>query len=220
MSGPLGRRGLEGVGMSVTSVEYLVVETRTAARSSLYLGAALYCDGCSTAARIRNMSADGALIEAAVVPDVGSLVQLVRGRLIVHGLVIWSADGKCGVKFSSRVDVQQWRSAPTDSEQQRVDDVVRLVKAGAVPLPVATHGDGESDRGEHMAAGLMRVTKLLNDLSDVLAGDPDMVSRHGAALQNLDIAVQVIAAMQSIEAGRIHEVGDDLKLAGVRGSAD
>lgn len=207
-----------------TSTQCRSADARSSVRSSVYLGATLYGYGAPTPTRIRNMSADGALVEAAVVPEGGALVQLVRGSLIVHGLVAWSVEGRCGVKFSGTVDVQQWRAAPNNDEQQRVDDVVKLVKAGAVPLPVREHGDPRWSEnsfapGEGIADDLRRVTELLDQLGDVLAGDPDVVIHHAIALQNLDISMQMIAAVDAILAGA-SESGDDSKLAGLRRSAD
>ena len=137
----------ETLNMALSEPEHHAADARAGARSSLYLGAALYCDGSSTPARIRNMSAEGALVEAAVLPEIGALVQLVRGTLIVHGLVIWCAEGRCGLKFSGAVVVQQWRTAPANAEQHRVDEVVSLVKAGAVPLPVAAHSEPRRHEG-------------------------------------------------------------------------
>jgi len=171
------------------------------------------------------MSFNGALVESAVMPEVGALVQLVRGSLIVHGLVVWAVDGRCGLKFSGSVDVQQWRAAPANSEQQRVDDVVRLVKAGAVPLPVAPLGepdrrDDAPERGEEIADDLRRVSELLDDLGGALAGDADVVTRHGTALQNLDIAMQMIAAVQSMFVGRNDRESDCVRAAGLRRTAN
>jgi hypothetical protein len=220
-----GLVALENRDTALTLPERQAADARGANRSSLYLGAALFCDGASTPVRIRNLSVDGALVEADIIPEVGALVQVVRGTLIVHGLVMWCAEGKCGLKFCGSVDVQQWRAAPTNSEQQRVDDVVKLVKAGAVPLPVATYSEpsrnhGIPGRGEDIGADLQRVTELLEGLGEVLAADPQVVMEHGTALQNLDISMQVIAALQSIFAGEKHWDGDELKLKGLRRSAD
>jgi hypothetical protein len=160
-----------------------------------------------------------------MVPSAGTLVQLVRGELIVHGLVAWSVERQCGLKFSGRVDTQRWCAPPANLEQQRVDEVARLVKAGAVPLPVAAF-DRSNDRNEgptdaRFSADLRRVSALLDRLGDVLAGDPRLVSRFGPALQNLDIAMQVIAALEAIVTGH-GDVDDDdgAKLAGLRRSAD
>lgn len=204
--------------------ECRATDARVAGRASIYLAATLYCDGSPSPAKIRNISATGALLESPVVPGVGSLVQLVRGRLIIHGLVIWALEGRCGLKFSGSIDVQEWRAAPSNMEQQRVDEVVRLVRAGAVPLPVPPLGhssdsDEMTDPAAQRSADLRRVSDLLEGLVEVLAGDAEVVARHGPALQNLDIAMQVLAA---IDAACVddRDANDPEKLVGLRRSAD
>ena len=211
--------------MVPTSVHTRAADARGASRSSLYLAAALYCDGSSCPVKIRNISASGALLEGTSIPSVGSLVQLVRARLIVHALVAWAKDGRCGLKFSGSVDVQEWRASPSNSEQQRVDEIVRLVKAGAVPLPVpplseVLEAEDIGDPSGELSADLQRASKLLDTLGGVLASDPDIVTHHGTALQNLDIAMQVIAAVEAILAGRSDLEIDATKLLGLRRSAD
>jgi hypothetical protein len=189
----------------------------------MYLTAALYCDGSPSPAPIRNISPTGALVEAAAVPSEGALVQLVRADLIVHALVAWSAETRCGLKFSGRIDVDRWCAAPANSEQRRVDEVVRLVKAGAVPLPVARLGHSV-DRNEvpdspgAVSRDLKRVSDLLDSLGDALASDSDLVSRHGSALQNLDIATQVIVALDATITGEGDPSGT--KLVALRTIAD
>jgi hypothetical protein len=63
------------------------------------------------------------------------------------------------------------------------------------------------------------VSDLLEDLVEVLAGDAEVVARHGPALQNLDIAMQVLAAIDadSLADG---DIQDPEKLPGLRRSAD
>lgn len=200
-------------------------DNRADPRTSIYLAAALYMDGCSSPIKIRNMSATGALLEGSVIPRVGSLVQLVRGTLIAHGLVAWATDARCGLKFSGRVDVQSWRAAPTNAEQQRVDEVVRLVKAGAVPLPVPPLGQGRpEDRAaagtSELASDLRQVSELLDKLGNELASDPDIVTRHGPALQHVDIAMQMIAAIEAIIADHQNLEPTTMKLVGLRRSAE
>lgn len=211
--------------MVPTSVQSRAADARGGNRASLYLAAALYCDGFSSPVKIRNISSAGALIEGLLVPSMGSLVQLVRGGLIVHGLVAWSVEGRCGLKFSGSVDVEQWRATPGNGEQQRVDEIVRLVKAGAVPLPVpplSEFGQTEDvrDPSFELSADLRRASGLLDTLGEVLASDPDIVTRHGTALQNLDIAMQVIAAVEAIIGGHSDFEIDATKLQGLRRSAD
>lgn len=200
-------------------------DARGATRASLYLAASLYCDGLASPVKIRNISSTGALVEGAAMPSTGSLVQLVRGNSIVHSLVAWTADGKCGLKFSGSVDVREWIAAPSNTEQQRVDEVVRLVKAGAVPLPVPQLDDPgspsvEPGRPQDISADLRRACELLSNLGSALANDLDIVRRHGSALQNLDIAMQVITVVEAIASGDHDTSFDETKLLALRKSAD
>lgn len=205
--------------------ETSAADLRADPRTSIYLAAALYTDGCSSPVKIRNLSATGALLEGAVIPRTGSLVQLVRGTLIAHGLVAWTTDKRCGLKFSGRVDVQSWRAAPTNVEQLRVDEVVKLVKAGAVPLPVPPLGQTkQSDRttleDPDPAGDLRQISELLDKLGEELAGDPEVVTKHGPALQNIDIAMQMISALEAIMEDQGNAEPNNEKLVGLRRSAD
>lgn len=211
--------------MSSDSAQSPGTDARSAPRESLYLAAALYCEGSPVPVKIRNMSASGALVEGGVLPDTGTLVQLIRGGLIVHALVAWTQQSRCGLKFSGGVNVQQWRATPTNAEQQRVDEVVRLVKAGVVPLPVpglsqSANNDQPPGPEVELCAALRRACELLDELGAVLASDSDIVTRYGSALQNLDIAGQVITAAEAIIASRSDLKTNAIKLDGLRRSAD
>lgn len=211
--------------MAPNSSECTRADVRSAPRASIYLAATLYCDGSAAPVKIRNISATGALLEGAIVPSEGSLVQLVRGGLIVHGLIAWSSEGRCGLKFSGSVDVQQWLSIPTNSEQQRVDEVVRLVKAGAVPLPIPplAHQNGlkeATDSPADVANDLHVLGDLLASLGATLSSDCDLVARHGTALQSLDIGVQLLAAVAAVIDGSADLEIDATKLPGLRRSVD
>jgi hypothetical protein len=206
------------------SIQSRDADARGAPRESLYVAATLYRDGTPAPVKIRNMSASGALVEGAVLPSVGALVQLIRGELIVHALVAWSAESRCGLKFSGSVDARQWRASPINSEQERVDEIVRLVKAGAVPLPVPPLAQldlpTDPEPGPQLSGDLRRASELLDELGAALASDPDVVTQHGPKLQNLDIAMQVIAAVETIIAGRSDLNSDGSKLLALRRSAD
>ena len=113
----------------------------------------------------------------------------------------WSENGRCGLKFSGSIDVRQWRATPINTEQQRVDELVKLVKAGAVPLPVNEASEDLPDGADGLSADLRRALELLENLGDRLAKDAIVVALYPAELQNLDIAMQVIAAVGSIVSG-------------------
>jgi hypothetical protein len=76
------------------------------------------------------------------------------------------------------------------------------------------------DPGPKWAGDLRRVSALLDQLGEELAGDSEIVKRHGPALQGLDISVQLIAVLEAIAAqGREFDEAP-LKLEALRKSAD
>lgn len=179
-------------------------EGRETARVNLFMAATLHSSGVETAVKIRDLSATGAQIECSLLPAVGSSMTLTRGRLSVHGHVAWCTERRCGLHFSTRIAVADWMANPVNREQQRVDHVVALVKAGAAPLaprasvPAPQVAAGVDDVGED----LRRVSQLLGSLGNALANDPAIVIRHGIALQNLDIAMQTLIALaDAMQAG-------------------
>lgn len=197
-------------------------EQRGALRSSLYIAASLYCDNVSCPVKIRNISSAGALIECPTTLVADSLVRLVRGSLIVQCLVAWSDGGRAGLSFSERVNVDQWLVSPRNADQQRVDEVVWLVKAGTAPLPTAS-ADSSPSRlrtEDGLSADLRRTFQLLKSLGDRLARDGVVVAQYSAELQKLDIAMQVIAGLEVAVGGNDDLTIDAAKMVSLRRSAD
>lgn len=193
------------------------LDDRAAERTNLFLAATLHSGDSACPVKIRNLSATGAQVEGVSPPDVGCVMTLVRGRLSVRGHVCWSTQHRCGLHFSARVSVRDWMANPVNAEQQRVDHAIAMVKAGAVPIgPAAYH---EWAAADGLVADLNGVSKLLEMLSNALADDPAVVTGHGIALQNLDIALQTLtalAAMVHVEAAE-REAGvvrlDELRIS-------
>ena len=195
-------------------------DRRSDSRSSLYLAASIYRDGAAHPVKIRNISATGALIEVRTSFAPGSLVRLVRGPLSVHGLVLWTEAGKLGLKFSESINVSRWGKTATNAEQQRVDDIVRLVKACAVPPPVNVPPGLTPFDIEGPLADLRRAANLLGRLGDRLAADGIVVASYPAELQNLDIAIQMIEAVRLLLESAQEPATDSAKVASLRKSAD
>jgi hypothetical protein len=169
------------------------VEARATVRTNLFMTATLHAANVATPIKIRDLSPAGAQIETSLLPDVGSAVTLVRGCLSVHGHVAWCSERRCGLHFSSQISVKDWMTNTVNGEQQRVDHVVAMVKAGAVPIaPAASRNAGHP---ESVADDLRRVSQLLENLSDALASDPAVIAQHGLVLQNFDIAMQTLTAL-------------------------
>lgn len=165
----------------------------------MFLAALLRAGTEQAEVRVRNMSASGAMIESSLIPVAGSAVHLVRGRLVAKGIVVWGSSKGFGLRFHSEVCVQAWLSSPAKVEQHRVDQIVALVKSGAIP-PTSTNAtsvDEDSDcrGGEQLAADVQTIVRLMQDLEDDLSSSDETLARHGMKLQHLDIAMQMLRAV-------------------------
>lgn len=72
---------------------------RRAPRLRVLLAAALDTEAGERAARIRNLSRTGALIEAEAALAVGERVTLRRGKTVAPADVVWAAGGRYGLHF-------------------------------------------------------------------------------------------------------------------------
>jgi hypothetical protein len=78
-----------------------VAEKRSTKRKRIYLVADVRVDGgARQQARIRDVTAGGALLEGTPEPVVGSLVQVTCGLTCVQGRVAWAEAGWFGVEFA------------------------------------------------------------------------------------------------------------------------
>ena len=169
---------------------------RSQLRSSLFLAAMLRSGTEISPVRVRNMSVNGAMIEAPAAPPTGTTVDLLRGPLAARGTVVWSSDSGFGVRFSSLVTVKDWLAAPpTRAQQQQVDDLVALVKAGGADLLRDDDDAVEHRSNELLADDLSSVVRLLQVLEEDLSHSPETLGRHATALQNLDMAMQIVRAV-------------------------
>ncbi|GAA4038844.1 hypothetical protein GCM10022281_19610 [Sphingomonas rosea] len=135
----------------------------------MFITCTLTLKGEQAQVRVRNMSPDGALVETPLAPPAGSLVRLVRGTLVVEGKVAWATERHVGLRFSSPVTVPLWMG--------RLQE-----QAALAPRPLGND--------------LSMTIALLETLGDELTASPATVAEHPVALQKLDIAVQLLRALQ------------------------
>ena len=74
-------------------------QNRRQRRSQVLLAASLERSGVSVPVRLRNLSADGALVEGDGLPVEGSSVAFRRQELCVAAKVVWVRDGRAGLSF-------------------------------------------------------------------------------------------------------------------------
>jgi hypothetical protein len=183
---------------------------RAQTRSSLFLAAVLRSGSQQSPVKVRNMSLNGAMIESPFTPPVGAVVQLIRGSLRADGKVMWSSSDRCGLRFDKEIAIKQWLAPPSKAQQERVDEIVSLVRAGAVPATLSAHDRARAPREEELIDGLNEVVRLLEDLENDLCTSQESLARHGPKLQNLDIALQMIKAVVRGLNGEEHTQGAEL----------
>lgn len=152
------------------------------------MAATLYAGGGSSPVNIRNMSPTGALIEGAVIPDVGNRMMLKRGPLQATGVIAWHSGRRAGVRLDAAIRVADWMARLANTGQERVDALVAIVRneppaTGAVAVSAAETLSIEAE------LGLLR--SELTALENAMLDDPAAVAAH-PEIQTLDIAVQRI----------------------------
>lgn len=174
-------------------------EARLLPRSSMFVTAVMVVGRNQTPVKVRNMSANGAMVESTLTAPPGTKVKLIRGRLVAEGTIVWDSKNRLGVKLEVEVSVKDWLAGPAKAEQDRVDNMVSLIKAGRA-LPQAEGADpvirAEARQSNaQCASDLEAVGNLIQDLEDDLASSVETLMRHEVKLQNLDIAMQMLQAI-------------------------
>lgn len=82
-------------------------QNRKARRSNVLLSASLELSGKSLPVVLRNLSADGALVEADSLPVEGAMIVFRKGDLCVPGRVAWAKTRHAGISFARKLDPDQ-----------------------------------------------------------------------------------------------------------------
>lgn len=135
------------------------------------------------------------MIGSSVTPTVGGTVDLRQGALLVRGTVVWNSGNRCGVLFSSEIVVKDWLAAPAKVQQNRVDDIVALVRAGGADARLEFEATHTPRSHQQLVDDLGAVITLMQDLEDDLATSDATLERHAMKLQNWDIGMQMLRAV-------------------------
>ncbi|HET7709543.1 MAG TPA: hypothetical protein VFK50_08445 [Sphingomicrobium sp.] len=115
------------------------------------------------------------------------MVEIERGSAIVGGQIVWVAEGRAGIKLTSKIDVESW--LPRSSRgQSRIDEIVYGLKRGQEATPNSATEDvpfaGSS------ASDLCEVAAELESVARSLALDEQCLANFAEDLQRIDIAAQ------------------------------
>lgn len=79
-------------------------QNRRSRRSNVLLSATIEFAGKSLPVKLRNLSAEGALLEGVKLPPAGTEVEFIRKELSVPGSVIWGNGRQAGIAFGEQLD--------------------------------------------------------------------------------------------------------------------
>jgi PilZ domain len=82
-------------------------QNRRSRRSQVLLTAEIEHAGATQSVKLRNMSADGALVESNSLPIEGTPVVFCRKELCVQGKIVWVNGHFAGIAFNSKLNPEQ-----------------------------------------------------------------------------------------------------------------
>lgn len=82
-------------------------QNRKTRRSNVLMSASLELSGTSLPVKLRNLSADGALVEGAKLPIEGSSILFRKGELSMVGTVAWVKGKQAGISFAQKLEPEQ-----------------------------------------------------------------------------------------------------------------
>lgn len=131
-------------------------------RSNVFLTAALSTGVASRPVRIRNLSANGALLEGQNLPDVGTQSVLRRGSFSASGAIVWQKQKYCGIQFDGLIDVNEWVKGAGPAGQKVIDaKIAKFRGASRSSVPISTSVD-LSDIAESLGRACERIAALPN----------------------------------------------------------
>ena len=100
--------------MAAVMDESFQVQNRRQRRSNVLMTAALELSGRSLEVKLRNLSADGALVEGEVLPVEGAEIRFRRHELVVSGRIVWVRGTRAGISFHQELSPEAvLRHVPT-----------------------------------------------------------------------------------------------------------
>src|SRR5690349_2581885 len=87
--------------------ESIINQNRRSRRSNVLLTATLEIEGERLPVKLRNLSAQGALVEGPLLPAAESQIMFHRNDLSVRGKVAWVSGNHAGVSFNRELEPEQ-----------------------------------------------------------------------------------------------------------------
>jgi hypothetical protein len=177
-------------------------------RKNLLLAASIEAGTLCAPVRIRNLSETGALIDGVALPEIGMNLILRRLEVEIGATVVWRMGGRCGIRFAGNVSVDDWaigKRRPAhfhEHSQAGVDARQAAVRSGIFSLTADDSADTVPLRADmletRIAEELVDVRRALDAVGDTLSDDASILQQHGGALQQIDVACQILGELGAI----------------------
>ena len=168
-----------------------------APRKNIFLTATLLVGGMGRPVRVRNLSASGALVESANLPETGNTAVLQRGSLRAECTLVWQSGGRGGLHFARPIDLADWIPGSSLDCPVEIDRDV-----AAAPPALARDADApaaiESGLLRRAADELAFVSRRLEALGSDLTDDIHVVMRHTTSLQEIDLSMQILGHLAMV----------------------
>lgn len=165
-----------------------------ASRTNLLLSASIEADGVSGPVRIRNLSENGAMLEGATLPPVGTRLVLRRLHLEISATVIWADRSRCGVRFDGLISVSGWREGNWIAPAGRSKG---LRKRSERTQSISVDDLVQAETNALIAEELIMLRHLLDDLGAQLVESSGEAQRM-VALQQFDVASQTLGYLADV----------------------
>lgn len=171
----------------------LVAEQRTYRRTATMLNGEISIGDTTWPAKIRDISAYGALVQSDAMAQEGASVVLSRGPRCVAGEVRWRGTNALGIQFAEPVDVAEWLDSQdargTGSREKNVPNHGCRNTMEVLPPDVVACRVREE---------MAYVSRLIDGVAELLSEDPILHVRHATRLQELCIGKQMLNELAAV----------------------
>lgn len=178
-------------------------DSRSLQRRSKVMLTAVLVDGIDWVdVRVRDLSRSGALLEGEINIPAGRTVEIRRNEQAVSGEVVWCRSNRCGVKFASKIVIEDWAGASLPAATERpAGEAPDASTPSVIPSwlraqPAAESLEDQLPRriGEEIAF----VQRLIDMVASDIGSNPLVAHRHSQSLQSCRLARKLLGELAQI----------------------
>ena len=182
--------------MATRFADQAATDARDQRRTHLCLAAIVECGGQRTSVRIRDLSTDGARIEASPPPPLQARLTLLRGPLNTDATVVWRDRDRCGLRFARPIKLAAW--LPNSDAVRTQDDIDQVVRDFHREQALRRKDRENPMLTARIADELAYVGRMVETLQQALSPEPQIIARHRDTLPLFGQALQALSQLNAI----------------------